>query len=45
MEAFQVPFFRIESPADLPNIARAAAAAFDRGGPAATILGHYAGWE
>ena len=45
MDAFALPYFRLESPADLPNVARAVSSAFDRPGPAALLIGHYTGWE
>lgn len=45
MDAIGMPYFRIESAADLPNVARAADAAFSRNGPSAMLLGHYTAWE
>ena len=45
MDAIGMPHFRIESPSDLPNVARAADAAFSRNGPSAMLIGHYTAWE
>ena len=39
LETWDVPYFRIETPADIPNIQRAWDAAWDKLGPAAAIVG------
>jgi sulfopyruvate decarboxylase TPP-binding subunit len=45
MDAIGMPYFRVESSSDLPNVALAADAAFARKGPSAMLIGHYTTWE
>jgi sulfopyruvate decarboxylase TPP-binding subunit len=45
MDAIGMPWFRLESAADLPAIGRAAEAAFSRNGPSAMLVGHYTAWD
>lgn len=45
LEAFGMPYFRMESKAHLSAIGEAAKAAFEGGRPAAILVGHYTAWE
>lgn len=45
LDAMQVPWTRLERPADLPAVPAAIDAAFSRSGPSVLLIGHYTAWE
>lgn len=45
LETLDIPYWRLETAADEGNIDKACAAAFDRGGPSALIVGHFVGFN
>ena len=44
LETLEVPYWRLEGPADIPNIEHAYLASRERSGPTALIVGHFVGF-
>ena len=45
LDTLEVPYFRLESNADIPNIKKAWDLSRSKGGPTALIVGHFVGWN